>query len=175
MIGCASSRRPFTPPDHWLVTSQIDVLSFVEAAVYVPYSCRTIFALTSILSAEEQELDRPTPSSRVLSKRQMAFISPRLGVLNNIPFAIPFSVRVQIFRQFIANDAHRLGLDDWFSRPKQKATIRRTSVAQDGFDQLGSLGAGLKGKISITFIDAFGNEEAGIDGGECEPRISYCA
>lgn len=115
--------------------------------------------------AEEQELVRPTPTSRVLSKRQMAFISPRLGVLNNIPFAIPFSVRVQIFRHFIANDAHRLGLDDWYARPKHKATIRRKSVAQDGFDQLGSLGAALKEKVSITFIDEFGNEEAGIDGG----------
>jgi ubiquitin-protein ligase E3 C len=130
--------------------------------VLFPYA---VLNSPSILSAEEQELDRPTPSSRVLSKRKMAFISPRLGVLNNIPFAIPFSVRVQIFRQFIANDAHRLGLDDWYARPKHKATIRRSSVAQDGFDQLGSLGAALKDKISITFVDAFGNEEAGIDGG----------
>jgi len=95
----------------------------------------------------------------------MAFISPRLGVLNNIPFAIPFNVRVEIFRHFIANDAHLLGLDDWYSRPKHRATIRRTNVAQDGFDQLGSLGAGLKQKVSITFVDDWGNEEAGIDGG----------
>lgn len=98
----------------------------------------------------------------------MAFISPRLGVLNNIPFAIPFSARVQIFRQFIANDSHQLGLDDWFNqsgRPKHRATIRRTSVAQDGFDQLGSLGPALKERVAITFIDEFGNEEAGIDGG----------
>lgn len=95
----------------------------------------------------------------------MAFISPRLGVLNNVPFAIPFNVRVEIFRQFIANDAHRLGLDDWYSRPKHRATIRRNNVAQDGFDQLGSLGAGLKEKVSITFVDDWGNEEAGIDGG----------
>ncbi|CAD6939978.1 unnamed protein product, partial [Tilletia caries] len=31
----------------------------------------------------------------------------RLGVLNNIPFVIPFDVRVEIFRQFIRNDAAR--------------------------------------------------------------------
>ena len=30
-----SSRRPFTPPDHWLVTSQVDMVSFIDAAVYV--------------------------------------------------------------------------------------------------------------------------------------------
>lgn len=95
----------------------------------------------------------------------MAFISPRLGILNNIPFSIPFSTRVSIFQQFITNDAHQLGLDDYWVRPKYKATIRRKSVAQDGFDQLGKLGVGLKEKVSITFIDEWGNEEAGIDGG----------
>lgn len=128
--------------------------------------CRALIQAYFLISAEEQTLDRPTAASRVLSKRQMAFISPRLGVLNNIPFAIPFDVRVQIFREFIANDAHQLGLDDWYTRPKHRATIRRQSVAQDGFDQLGSLGPALKEKVAITFIDEFGNEEAGIDGGE---------
>lgn len=103
----------------------------------------------------------------------MAFISPRLGVLNNIPFAIPFSVRVQIFRQFIANDAHALGLDDWYARPKHKATIRRGHVAEDGFDHLGSLGAAFKERVSITFIDEWGNEEAGIDGGEFDTHCSH--
>lgn len=42
-----------------------------------------------------------------LSARTLAFLSPRLGVLNNIPFVIPFDVRVEIFRQFIRNDAHK--------------------------------------------------------------------
>lgn len=28
-----SSRRPFTPSGHWLITSQLDLQSFVEAAV----------------------------------------------------------------------------------------------------------------------------------------------
>ena len=31
-----SSRKPFVPADHWLVTSQLDMNLFVEAAVYVP-------------------------------------------------------------------------------------------------------------------------------------------
>lgn len=121
--------------------------------------------LIRVSSADEQELDRPSTSARPISKRQMAFISPRLGILNNIPFSIPFNVRVQIFRQFIANDMHVLGLDDWYGRPKHRATIRRQSVAQDGFDQLGSLGPALKQRVAITFVDEWGNEEAGIDGG----------
>ncbi|KAG6843168.1 hypothetical protein H0H93_001991, partial [Arthromyces matolae] len=54
----------------------------------------------------------PTPTStfrarnlQSLSKRQLAHISPRLGVLNNIPFAIPFDTRVSVFRTFVLNDA----------------------------------------------------------------------
>jgi ubiquitin-protein ligase E3 C len=30
-----SSRKPFTPPGHWLVSSQFDMQSFVDAAVFV--------------------------------------------------------------------------------------------------------------------------------------------
>ena len=29
----SSSRKSFTPPDHWLISSQIDLSSFIEAAV----------------------------------------------------------------------------------------------------------------------------------------------
>jgi ubiquitin-protein ligase E3 C len=89
----------------------------------------------------------------------MAFISPRLGVLNNIPFAIPFQVRVEIFRHFVRNDMESLGLTDWYARPKHKAVVRRGFVAQDGFDHLGELGPEMKGKVQITFIDQWGNEE----------------
>ena len=35
-IHARDSRRPFVPANHWLVTSQLDMNSFVEAAVYVP-------------------------------------------------------------------------------------------------------------------------------------------
>jgi ubiquitin-protein ligase E3 C len=86
-------------------------------------------------------------------------MSPRLGVLNNIPFAIPFEVRVSIFRHFVANDMvsrgvsrhhyHRLG--------RTRVNVRRGSVAQDGFDKLRE--ADLKAPIEITFIDQFGQEE----------------
>lgn len=40
---------------------------------------------------------------------------------------------------------------------QQTVTIRRGSVAQDGFDHLGD--ADLKNPIQIVFIDQFGAEE----------------
>ncbi|KAF8428416.1 HECT-domain-containing protein [Boletus edulis BED1] len=147
-IHARDSRRPFMPEDHWHVNSQIDMNSFVEAAVY-----------------EEQHVDEsavPRPSSR----RQLNHfprLSPRLGVLNNIPFAIPFETRVLIFRRFVQNDRMNRGFNHFGSRGKTEASIRRTNIAQDGYDRLSDVD--LRAPVSITFIDQFGEPEAGIDGG----------
>jgi hypothetical protein len=43
----------------------------------------------------------PTP------RRKLSHILPRLGVLNSIPFSIPFDVRVSIFKHFVQNDHNR--------------------------------------------------------------------
>ncbi|KAF8065407.1 HECT-domain-containing protein [Lyophyllum atratum] len=161
-IHARDSRKPFVPQDHWLVTSQIDVQSFVDAAIF-----------------EERELSNTTaspapligrrPTLQTHSKRQLAYLSPRLGVLNNIPFAIPFDVRVSIFRNFVLNDAmsHASStqpISHMFQRPSRtRVQVRRGNVAQDGFDRLAE--ADLKAPIEIAFIDQWGAEEAGIDGG----------
>ncbi|KAI0357322.1 HECT-domain-containing protein [Trametes cingulata] len=147
-LHARDSRRPFTPPDHWLVTSQLDMTSFIQAAIF-----------------EEKQLSQPENGRpTAMSKRQVAYLSPRLGVLNNIPFAIPFEARVGIFRQFVLNDMQANGFNSFRGRMlTTRVTIRRTSVAQDGFDRLGDVN--LKAPIAITFVDQFGNEEAGIDGG----------
>lgn len=135
-----------------------------------------------------------------LSKRQLAFVSPRLGVLNNselvkasllqpqllivlypllllsslpslplfpVPFVIPFETRVAVFRQFIENDRTRLGLERgrYDRRKRSRAVIRRTSISEDAYAHLNGLGAALKGTIEIVFINQFGEEESGIDGG----------
>jgi hypothetical protein len=101
-------------------------------------------------------------------------------------------VRVEIFRAFIrcvqlvaidrgdhgrqqqltilppphSNDKLRLGIDRYSrSSPKYATTIRRHKVAEDGYAQLNAIGAGMKGTVAITFVDQWGQEEAGIDGG----------
>ncbi|KDR77942.1 hypothetical protein GALMADRAFT_244909 [Galerina marginata CBS 339.88] len=150
-IHARDSRKPFVPVDHWLVTSQLDMNSFVEAAVL-----------------EEQQLSAPdSQHPRYLSKRQIASMSPRLGILNNIPFAIPFEVRVSIFRHFVMNDMVSHGSSQRLNRfglgHRARVQVRRGMVAQDGFDRLGEVD--LKAPIEIAFIDQFGQEEAGIDGG----------
>lgn len=107
--------------------------------------------------------------TRQLTKFQLAQISPRLGILNHIPFTIPFETRVRIFREFVYNDmvAHGANMGPGSSRGlssrgvpfgyKTRIQVRRGMVAQDGFDRLAE--ADLKQPIEITFIDQFGQEE----------------
>ncbi|KAF9234160.1 HECT-domain-containing protein [Melanogaster broomeanus] len=147
-IHARDSRRPFMPEDHWHVSSQTDMNSFIEAAVF-----------------EEQQVDE-TAIPRVSSRRQRAHLSrlsPRLGVLNHIPFAIPFETRVLIFRRFIESDMMNRGFDQFSRRSRMEVSIRRTNIAKDGYDRLSEVD--LRAPISISFIDQFGEPEAGIDGG----------
>lgn len=87
-------------------------------------------------------------------------MSPRLGILNNIPFAIPFDVRVSIFRNFVMNDMMSKGVTRYSylgMLNKARIQVRRGMVAQDGFDKLADVN--LKAPIEISFINQFGQEE----------------
>jgi ubiquitin-protein ligase E3 C len=96
----------------------------------------------------------------------MAYLSPRLGILNNIPFTIPFVSRVSIFRSFIANDKLERRTGIFESHQRESIVVRRNRISQDGFDHLNDLSPeGWKGRLQIRFIDQWGQEEAGIDGG----------
>lgn len=123
----------------------------------------------------------------------LAAITPRLEILQNLPFFIPFATRVQIFREFVLTDQKRrrggfIDPDQWraavlsrsgrgvFPRhdgnldghdrlSQHHATIRRNHVFEDAYKHFWGLGEGLKEPIQITFVDRFGTEEAGIDGG----------
>jgi ubiquitin-protein ligase E3 C len=65
---------------------------------------------------------------------------------------------VQVFRSFIYSDAmaRRQG-EDPYNHHRLQITVRRENIAQDGFDRLRDVD--LKGRIGITFIDKFGEEE----------------
>lgn len=127
---------------------------------------------------------------RVARGRILAAIAPRLEILRNMPFFIPFTTRVQIFREFIFHDQHRrrhgfVDPDSWRASVVQatlgqminghsavqdilarhQAEIRREHVFDDALSQFYPLGDGLKEPIQISFIDRFGTMEAGIDGG----------
>lgn len=163
-------RHHFMSEGGWLMVPSVELQSFVQSVV----------TEEKALAAERDEDDTTEPVSTNTSggamdlarrtattKRVNTFLTPRLGVLNQIPFVVPFEVRVEIFRQFIQLDRDRLGIADsravWLAR--QRARVRRGHVAEDGYDQLNVPGDQLKGPIEISFIDKFGEAEMGIDGG----------
>ena len=128
---------------------------------------------------------------RASRRKYLEKVTPRLEILQNMPFFIPFATRVQIFREFVTLDQVRrrgghVDPDNWRmsvmhnsrlqrgpdGRPlgqdileRHHAKIRRESVFEDAYEQFYELNEGLKEPIQITFVDKFGTVEAGIDGG----------
>lgn len=200
MIYERDSRRKFLPADHWLMTSRFDMTGFIPAVVEEEESRHKIQEEDADDYEEDEEDFDDTPhligTSRTLQQRRLErlqrqqrkasrrrylqAVAPRLEILQNMPFFIPFTTRVKIFREFVHLDmTKRRGSSDpeawrWrvMQRPdagqqfdKHTAQIRREHEFDDAFEKFYSLGQGLKEPIQITFMDQFGAPEAGIDGG----------
>ena len=111
-------------------------------------------------------------------RKYLESVTPRLEILQNLPFFIPFGTRVQIFRKFVTMDQKaRRGFDDadeWrfaqINSPtgtiaRHRAKVRRKNVFEDAYAHFYDLGEGLKEPIQIRFVDEFDTIEEGIDGG----------
>ena len=201
MVYERDSRRKFLPSDHWLMTSRFDMTGFIPAVVEEEESRHKIqeedaddldddqeeeFDDTPQLigtgrTQQQRRLEKLQRQQRKASRRRyLQAVAPRLEILQNMPFFIPFTTRVQIFREFVHLDmTKRRGSADpelWRFRLMQQrnardhferhsARIRRENEFDDAFEQFYELGQGLKEPIQITFMDQFGAAEAGIDGG----------
>ncbi|TIB11708.1 hypothetical protein E3P89_02181 [Wallemia ichthyophaga] len=158
------SRKQFTTPGHWLMTSELDLRAFCDAVIAEERKLEDEDSDVEMMDVDMRRGGlRRYRNTKTLSKQQLAQISPKLGILNNIPFVIPFDSRVSVFRELIRYDEIRNNVDSIFDRVK--ADIRRDNVAEDGFNQLNIPGDQLKGKVFIRFFDQWGNLEAGVDGG----------
>ncbi|KAJ3355744.1 hypothetical protein HDU83_002749 [Entophlyctis luteolus] len=143
-IYSRDSRTRFCPQNHWEMTSELDIHSFVRAAI----------------ADSDPIVTSKSPIRSVIST------SPRQQVLKHIPYVIPFEVRVKIFREWIRRDRELNGLDagHWL-RPIANIEVQRGQVFEDAFLALDKLGPGLKNRIAVTFKSLDGLVEAGIDGG----------
>ncbi|KAF2460624.1 hypothetical protein BDY21DRAFT_335919 [Lineolata rhizophorae] len=181
MVYERDSRRPFLPDGHWLMTSKFDMDKFIPAVVEEEEKRH------QVEEEDEDEEGQDNYSAEATlryapKQRRLQSVAPRLEILQNMPFLIPFHTRVQIFREFVTRDMtlRRHGAvdpDHWraalhqlnpFSHDavsKHSARIRRNHEFDDAYEQFYTLGEGLKEPIQITFVDQFDNEEAGIDGG----------
>lgn len=130
--------REFMQPEHWLAPQ---------------------WAINSIESALDaslaQRLTNPNESVALLAEHHMR-------VLHNIPFSLPFPLRVRVLRNLIHQDRCNIldGPQDWV-----RARVRRARVLPDSFEELNRLGSNLKRTIQIEFVNHEGLVEAGIDGG----------
>lgn len=98
-------------------------------------------------------LTYPAANSIALIQKHEAYSK----ILLNIPFVIPFDLRVLIFRSYTQRK-------EGYETRTTRVNVRRDHLFEDGFNALNN-GDLLKGRVQIEFIDAFGNREAGIDGG----------
>ncbi|GFZ11608.1 ubiquitin protein ligase 6 [Actinidia rufa] len=85
-------------------------------------------------------------------------------ILKHAPFLVPFTSRVKIFTSQLAALRYSLGSHSVFTRNRFR--IRRDHILEDAFSQLSALSEeDLRGPIRVSFVNEFGVEEAGIDGG----------
>ena len=205
------SRRKFLPKGHWLMP-ELDMQGFISVAVS-EQRYRMDFGDDLYLEDDSSDGEEVTEEAhlvgtgrsqqhirgartrremeRAARKRTLRSVTPRLEIMENLPFFIPFETRVKIFREFVTMDQiqRRGGSTDpdlwrWgmetgsltHSRAfggavsgdtlaRHSATVRRGHVFDDALEQFYELGDGLKEPIRITFVDQFGGEEAGVDGG----------
>lgn len=94
--------------------------------------------------------------------------SAMTALLRSAPQCVPFDVRVQLFRQVLAEDRARGRWDvpaaEGGPRPL-KLTVRRGALLEDAYAALAGKGDALKGRLFVSFVNDSGLEEAGLDHG----------
>lgn len=124
MLYERDSRRKFLPKDHWLMTSHFDMDSFIPAVVAEEENRHKVQEEDD---ADVDEFEEEVPhligttrdqrirnserlrrqQRRASRKRYLQAVAPRLEIVQNMPFFIPFETRVQIFRDFVRLDQVR--------------------------------------------------------------------
>ena len=118
------SRRKFTPKDHWLMRSRLEMNGFISAVVYEEEKSHQLLDNDGDSHYEESQFtEREIPiigagrmqstqgidrikyhQNRLTRKRETELVTPRLEILQNMPYLIGFHTRVQIFREFVHQD-----------------------------------------------------------------------
>ncbi|KAH7436454.1 hypothetical protein KP509_05G020700 [Ceratopteris richardii] len=85
-------------------------------------------------------------------------------LLVQAPFLIPFTHRVRIYHIQLSAAKEQHNMQSLF--PRRHIRVRRDRIVEDAFAALNSLqDEALEATIRIVFVNEFGVEEAGVDGG----------
>lgn len=179
-IYTRDSRRPFLGKEFWLMTEHFNMNMFISGVVQEQEKVQN-----QDDSDDEASNSQPTaaPGFRKYAirpaEKYKQNVEPRLNILRQAPFFMPFDVRVQIFQEFIANDKSRIAPESFFDEivnPMRRSLIRvrRGHIFEDAFENVDKID--LKSQLRVEFYNDYG-VEAGIDGGGLtkEFLISACA
>ncbi|XP_019869937.1 ubiquitin-protein ligase E3C [Aethina tumida] len=156
MLYMLDMRKEFCPAGFW-TQRRIHISQDLYRKNYLS---KTIEPFRGIITKMDDE-DHLPPLSTIEQRS--------LAILQELPFVIPFNVRVLLLRQLCRSS---LGETD-FQRMHDSefmqdnvVVIRRTHLYEDAFEKISNKSeSDLKLKVRIQFINSVGLEEAGIDGG----------
>ncbi|KAF9923050.1 Ubiquitin-protein ligase E3B, partial [Linnemannia zychae] len=171
-------RRAFCPPNHWLLMHP------TKSVFQSPLQLLAALTLSKSNSSSTTETKKSGGFSLFsLSKSPPQYATPKefvtkvcqkdrtaLRILETMPHVIPFSARLDIFREFIREERAQLSQSLALVRPDLHQSVmvkvRRGYVLEDGYQSLGQLSAnGWKNTIRVKFTNEVGVVEAGIDQG----------
>ncbi|KAK3838111.1 MAG: hypothetical protein J3R72DRAFT_448893 [Linnemannia gamsii] len=177
------SRRAFCPPNHWLLMHP------TKSVFQSPLQLLAALTLSnnkskgnngpagtgskknggfSLFSSSKSPPQYATPKEFIVKVCQKDRTA--LQILETMPHVIPFSARLEIFREFIKEERAQRAQNLALVRPDLHQSVmvkvRRGYVLEDGYQSLGQLSAnGWKNTIRVKFTNEVGAAEAGIDQG----------
>ncbi|KAG9068644.1 hypothetical protein KI688_010921 [Linnemannia hyalina] len=177
-------RRAFCPPNHWLLMhptksvfqSPLQLLASLTLSTSNKSKSNGMSNTGnkksgggfSLFSSSKSPPQYATPKefiAKVCQKDRTA-----LQILETMPHVIPFSARLEIFREFIKEERAQRAQSLALVRPDLHQSVmvkvRRGYILEDGYQSLGQLSAnGWKNTIRVKFTNEVGAAEAGIDQG----------
>lgn len=165
-----NGRRPFAPQEAFYA-NDLPRESFHTAAV-AAIDRRDIEKMHSDLSGMGDDSDSENePSNRIVEILQYAY-----------PL-VPFLERVRVFQSIVMSERRKIGNDESISgimfggmSRDRFIVVHRGRVLEDAFAALGlrRSDVDVKKRIRISFVNEFGENEAGIDGGGVFKEFLEC-
>lgn len=150
------SRRSFCPEGHWVSprANQICPERVPDWNLQVPR-----LASCGSMAASRKQFEEEGPPLATSELRSVA-------LLQEMPFVVPFPVRVRVLQSLIAQDKsmNMRELSSFLLGPQIHLVVRRDYLYEDALEKL-SEELNLKLKLRVQLINAAGLEEAGVDGG----------
>jgi len=150
MLHDRNSRRAFCVEQTWLVEEAVSRMGkgdrFVSLLTYGAFEVAGQSKLVGV--AWEHR------------KRHQALTAHHF--LQAMPFSVSFSDRLRLFNSILKEERDTFQNDEI---APIRVRIKREHIFNDGFKYINKLGARLKQRIYVTFVDQTGHEESGIDAG----------